>query len=158
MSQPQLNEVEVRSYYVRNRHAMALYGDFGAIFEDQWALQFGAQYSLNDRIRVRAGYAWNENPMRDAVGGSAGGILPPGGAAHIQYIEALFAAIPQHRVTAGVSVRDVLPGIDMDFYAGGMFEESQTFGLTTATLKSYWVGTGLTWRFGRGACEEGEWN
>jgi long-chain fatty acid transport protein len=130
---------------------------FGAIFDDQWALQFGTQYSLNERIRLRIGYAWNENPMRDAVGGSAGGILPPGGAAHVQYLEALFAAIPQHRVTGGVSVHDVLPGIDWDFYAGGMFEDSQTFGVTTATVKSYWVGTGLTWRFGRGDCETGEW-
>ena len=130
---------------------------FGAIFNDQWALQFGAQYALNDRVRLRLGYAWNENPMRDAVGGSAGGILPPGGAAHVQYIEALFAAIPQNRVTGGVSVRDVLPGVDLAFFAGGMFEESQTFGVTTATVESYWVGTGFTWRFGRGACECGGW-
>jgi len=61
---------------------------FGAIFNDQWALQFRAQHALNDRLRLRMGYAWNENPMRDAVGGNAGGILPPGGAAHVQYIEA----------------------------------------------------------------------
>jgi hypothetical protein len=25
---------------------------------------------------------------------------------------------------------------------------------TTASLASYWVGAGFTWRFGRGACEE----
>ena len=95
--------------------------------------------------------------MRDIAGGSAGGILPPGGAAHIQYIEALFAAIPQHRLTGGVSVHDVLPGIDWDLFAGGMFEDLQTFGITTATVKSYWVGTGITWRFCRGACEAGPW-
>jgi len=95
------------------------------------------------------GYAWNENPMRDVVGDSAGGIDV--GAIHVQYIEALFAAIPQHRVTGGVSVRDVLPGVDMDLFAGGMFEESQTFGTTTARVQSYWVGTGLTWHFGCGS-------
>ncbi len=67
---------------------------FGAVYEDQWALQFGAQYAVNDRMRVRLGYAWNENPMRNEVGRSAGGIRPPGGADHIQYIQALFAAIP----------------------------------------------------------------
>jgi long-chain fatty acid transport protein len=130
---------------------------FGAIYEDQWALQFGTQYSLNDRVRLRMGYAWNENPMRDALGDSAGGIVPPGLANHIQYVEALFAAIPQHRITGGVGVRDVLPGIDFDLFGGGMFEASQTFGLTTATVKSYWAGFGLTWRYGRGACEEGCW-
>lgn len=124
---------------------------FGAIYNDQWALQFGAQYSLNDRVKLRMGYAWNENPMREVVGGTAGGVVPPGAALHVQYIEALFAAIPQHRVSAGVSIQDVLPGVTMDLFAGGMFEESQTFGSTTATVKSYWIGTGLTWRFGCGA-------
>ena len=130
---------------------------FGALYNDQWALQFGTQYAPNDRVRLRMGYAWNENPMRNAVGGSAGGIVLPGLANHVQYVEALFAAIPQHRITAGVGVRDVLPGIDYDLFAGGMFEASQTFGLTTATVKSYWVGTGFTWHFGRGDCEAGCW-
>ena len=130
---------------------------FGALFNDQWALQFGAQYALNHRLRLRLGYAWNENPMRNAVGDSAGGVLPPGGAAHIQYLEALNAAIPQHRITGGVGVRDVLPGVDLDLLAGGMFETSQTFGITTADVESYWIGAGFTWRFCRGACEAGKY-
>jgi len=125
---------------------------FGEIFEDQWALQFGAQYTVNDRIKLRCGYAWNENPMRGVVGNSAGGITPPSGPVHIQYIESLFAAIPQHRITGGVSIQDVLPGVDMSFFAGGMFEESQRFGLSTATVESYWIGTGLTWHFGCNSC------
>jgi long-chain fatty acid transport protein len=129
---------------------------FGELFNDQWALQFGAQYALNQRVRLRLGYAWNENPMRDSVGDRLSGVLPPGGVAQVQYIEALFAAIPQDRITAGVSVRDVLPGVDLDLFAGGMFEQSQTFGITTATVESYWIGTGITWRFGRGSCGEGE--
>lgn len=126
---------------------------FGELFNDQWAVQFGAQYTLSHRILLRAGYAWNENPMRDSVGDRLGGVVPPSGFAQVQYIEALFAAIPQDRVTGGVSVRDVLPGVDLDLFAGGMFEQSQTFGITTASVESYWVGMGLTWRFGRGDCE-----
>lgn len=127
---------------------------FGDVFHDQWSLQFGSQYAFNNRIRFRLGYAWNQNPMRNSVGDRISGILPPGGLAHVQYIEALFAAIPQDRVTGGVSVKDVLPGVDFDLMAGGMFEESQTFGITTATVESYWLGAGITWRFGRGSCEE----
>jgi len=127
---------------------------FGELFNDQWALQWGAQYTVNDRVRLRFGYAWNENPMRNSVGDRLGGVVPPAGVAQVQYVEALFAAIPQDRVTAGVSVRDVLPGVDMDLFAGGMFEESQTFGITTATVESYWIGTGLTWHFGRGSSDE----
>ncbi|MCU0875851.1 MAG: outer membrane protein transport protein [Pirellulaceae bacterium] len=127
---------------------------FGDLFNDQWAVQLGAQYALNPRVRLRVGYAWNENPMRDSVGSGLGGV--PVVAAQVQYIEALFAAIPQDRITGGVSIRDVLPGVDLDLFAGGMFEESQTFGVTTATVESYWVGTGVTWRFGRGGCAEDE--
>jgi len=130
---------------------------FGALYEDQWAIQTGAQFALGERIRLRLGYAWAENPMRELVRNNAGGVLPPGGATHIQYIEALFAAINEHRLTGGIGVRDVLPGIDLDLLAGGMFEDSQTFGVTTATVESYWVGAGMTWRFGRGNCEEGCW-
>ena len=129
---------------------------FGELFNDQWAVQLGAQYAVTPRVRLRLGYAWNENPMRDSVGDRLSGILPPGGVQQVQYIEALFAAIPQDRITGGVSVRDVLPGVDWDLFAGGMFEQSQTFGITTATVESYWVGTGITWRFGRGSCEAGE--
>ena len=32
---------------------------------------------LNDRVRLRLGYAWNENPMRDSVGDRVGGVLRP---------------------------------------------------------------------------------
>ncbi len=92
--------------------------------------------------------------MRDVVGNNAGGVFPPTGSQHIQYVQALFAAIPQHRVTAGVSIQDVLPGVEMSLFAGGMFEESQSFGRSTATVKSYWVGTGLTWHFGCDSCRE----
>jgi len=129
---------------------------FGQLFNDQWAVQLGAQYALNPRVRLRLGYAWNENPMRDSLGDRLGGVLPPEGVDQVRYIEALFAAIPQDRITAGVSMRDVLPGVDWDLFAGGMFEQSQTFGVTTATVESYWLGTGITWRFGRGSCGEDE--
>ena len=121
---------------------------FGAFFVNQWALQLGAQFTVNDRVQLRCGYAWNENPMRELVPGSAGGVMPPAGAAHIQYIQSLFAAIPQHRITGGLEVRDVLPGLDMSLFGGGTFEETQTFGRATATVSSYWVGTGLTWHYG----------
>ena len=87
--------------------------------------------------------------------GSVGGVPLPGSG--VNYVQAQFAAIPQHRVTGGVGLIDLLPGLDMDIFAGGMFRTSQTFGTTTATVQSYWVGAGLTWHFGRGAIEHGDW-
>ena len=44
---------------------------------------------------------------------------------------------------------DVLPNIDMDMMAGGMFPDAEQLGsFTTTSIESYWVGVGLTWRFG----------
>ena len=54
----------------------------------------------------------------------------------------------------GVGVADVLPGIDLDLMAGGMFRDSEQLGdFTTTSIEGYWIGLGMTWRFGRGACE-----
>ena len=125
-----------------------------AIYEDQWVLQFGSQYALSDRIRLRAGYAWNDNPMRGPSATSIGGVPLPDGVPALRYIQGQFAAICQHRITGGIGMRDVLPGIDFDLFAGGMFEASDRFAGTVASVESYWVGFGLTWRFGRGACED----
>ena len=62
----------------------------------------------------------------------------------------------QHRISAGVGLTDVLPGLDFDAFAGGMFEASQSFGpLTNISIESYWLGIGFTWRFGRGDIERG---
>jgi hypothetical protein len=44
-------------------------------------------------------------------------------------------------------------------HSTGMFGASQDFvgGAVTSSLESYWLGAGLTWHFGRGACESGAW-
>jgi len=127
---------------------------FGALYTNQWVFQCGGQYELNDRIRLRLGYAFAENATEPNPGGSAGGVSPPGAQDAIQYVQALLPAINEHRLTMGVGVRDVLPGVDFDILAGGMLEESQNYGsLTTGSLESYWIAAGFTWRFGRGSCE-----
>ena len=121
---------------------------FRAVYDDQWVFQIGSQFAANERVRFRLGYAYAENAMRDLPGTSVGGVVPPS----VEYVQAQFAAINQHRLSGGIGVRDALPGVDLDLFAGGMFDDSDTFGTTTATVSSYWVGAGLTWRFGRGAC------
>jgi long-chain fatty acid transport protein len=128
-----------------------------AIYKDQWVLQCGAQYAVSPRMRFRLGYAYNENPMRDASAVTIGGVTLPDGVPALRYIQGQFAAVSQHRLTGGFGMRDVLPGIDLDVFAGGMFEESDQFASTLASVESYWIGAGVTWRFGRGAVECGEW-
>ncbi len=134
--------------YIQNSDADFL----KAIYKDQWVFQIGTQYIVNPRMRVRLGYAYNTNPMRDAVVTSIGGVPLPDGIPALRYIQGQFAAISQHRITGGVGVRDVLPGVDFDLYAGGMFKNTDQFAGTIASVESYWVGLGFTWRFGRGAC------
>lgn len=126
---------------------------FGPLYEDQWVFQLGTQYRLNDRIRLRAGYVYADNVTEANPGPSVGGVTPPGLQNAIQYIQAQFPAINRHRISAGVGLKDLLPGLDADLFAGGMFNTTQDFGsLTTSKLQSYWIGMGLTWRFGRGHC------
>ena len=126
---------------------------FDAVYDNQWVVQLGTQYTWN-RYRWRAGYAWVENPIDDTPGANIGGVIQPGDLAAVRYTQGLVAITSQHRISFGVGVVDVLPGIDLDVMAGGMFRDTQQLGdFTTTSIESYWLALGLTWRFGRGACE-----
>ncbi|MEX2172583.1 MAG: porin [Pirellulales bacterium] len=122
----------------------------GAIYDDQWVYQFGAQYQLSPNLKLRAGYGYNENPMAAPTVTSIGGVPVPDGIPGLRYIQGQFAAVSQHRITAGIGLTDVLPGIDLDMLAGGMFDETDQFASTIASVESYWVGSYITWRFGCG--------
>jgi long-chain fatty acid transport protein len=122
---------------------------FQSIYDDQWVFQFGAQYIVNPRLRLRLGYAFNENPSLETVPGTIGGVIPVGGIPAVQYIQGQFPAMSQHRMTGGFGIRDIMPNVDLDLSLGGMFEGTQTFGSTTSSVKSYWTAFGLTWRCGR---------
>ncbi len=123
---------------------------FGAFWDDQFALQTGLQYTTDKGYKLRAGYAYAENVSKNIVAPSFGPIMPQAG---VDYIQALFPNINQHRISGGIGLTDILPGVDLDLFAGGMFRESQSYGLSTASVESYWVGFGTTWRFGRGGCK-----
>ncbi len=125
---------------------------FAPIYDDQLVVQLGAQYSMG-KMRLRMGYAWAENPLQSPPGVNPGGVAPPGAIDAVQYLQAQLAVINEHRISAGVGMRDVLPGVDMDLFAGGMFEDFQQLGSTGVSIESWWVGFGLTWRFQRGSSE-----
>ena len=124
---------------------------FRDIYRDQWVMQLGAQLSATRRLRLRAGYALAQSPIDPSVGTSVAGVPVPGGVPAVKYLQAQFAVVNQHRLSIGLGVRDVLPGFDFDLLAGGMFPASAQLGdFTRTSLNSYWIGAGLTWRFGRG--------
>ena len=122
---------------------------FAGLWDDQIAIQTGVQYTTDRGIRLRAGYAYAENASINTPVNTIGGIDPQAG---VDYVRALFPNINKNRISAGIGIPDVLPGIDVDLFAGGQFNERQAFGDTTAAIESYWVGFGLTWRFRRGGC------
>jgi long-chain fatty acid transport protein len=126
---------------------------YDSLYENQWAVQVGAQLSRG-RLRLRGGYVWAQNPLDDAPGTDLGGVVEPGGLAAVRYSQGLLAITCQHRIAVGIGVVDLLPGIDVDLMAGGMFRDTELLGrFTTTSIESYWIGVGTTWRFGRGACE-----
>ena len=88
--------------------------------------------------------------MLENVGGTAGGVTPPGAAEAISYMQGTLAVNNQHRLTGGFGISDIFPGVDLDVLAGGMFESGAELDQFTSTsVESYWVGAGLTWKFGR---------
>lgn len=120
-----------------------------AIYNDQWCFQFGGQYAYSDRVRLRGGYAFSEDPMKDPQPVTVGGVTIPDGIPGLRYVQGQFAAIGKHRVTAGVGIRDFQPGIDLDLFAGYSFDETEQFAQTTVDISgNFWVGFGTTWRFG----------
>jgi long-chain fatty acid transport protein len=126
---------------------------YQAVYDNQWAVQTGSQFTQG-RYRFRAGYVWAQNPIDNSPGPNLGGVVQPGDLAAVRYSQGLLAITSQHRMTFGLGVTDVLPGIDMDMMAGGMFRDSQQLGnFTTTSIESYWIGAGVTWRFGRGGSE-----
>lgn len=122
---------------------------FGAIWDDQFAVQTGMQYTNCNGCKFRLGYAYAENASRNIVAPTIGGITPQ---ATVDYIAALFPNINEHRISGGIGM-EILPGVDVDLFAGGMFGETQAFGDTTVSVEGYWVGFGTSWRFGRGGCQ-----
>lgn len=123
------------------------------IMVNQWALAVGAQLTRGN-MKYRVGYSYNSNPINHSVGSSFDGI---GGIAAdaIQLYQASSAPfVNQHRITGGVGRQDfLLPGLDLDLFAGGLLPASDSFGPhNTASLALYYVGMGLTWRYD--ACKQ----
>jgi long-chain fatty acid transport protein len=117
------------------------------IYVNQWTYAVGTQWSVGD-WRLRAGYSYNTNPIRGDVGVEVNGFTV--GRNAIELLQATQApAFAKHRISGGFGLRDLLPGIDVDLYAGGMFRAEEQFGPhTSASIRSWFAGFGLTWRFG----------
>jgi len=123
---------------------------FKSLYNPQWVMQLGAQYRATDRLKLRAGYALAENPIDDGFGTSIGPVQVPGGIRSFKYVQSQFAIVNEHRMSAGFGYSDVIPGLDFDAFAGGMFPATEFLGRSTRVdICSYWAGLGFTWHFDR---------
>lgn len=120
---------------------------FKDIYQNQWVFQTGAQYSAG-KCRYRLGYAYAENPIVAIDSLSIGSLPIQDLVAGASYLQAQLAVINQHRLSGGIGFVDVLPGVNFDLFAGCMFHASQQLTETNVSASSYFLGAGLTWRFG----------
>jgi long-chain fatty acid transport protein len=121
------------------------------VFVNQWAFAVGAQLTRG-KLKYRLGYSYNTNPVNHSVGDNLDGF--PVGQAFVQLFQASSAAaISQHRITAGIGLQGFLvPTLDLDLFAGGLFNAHDTFGDSQTSLAMYYLGMGLTWRYGDCLC------
>ncbi len=124
---------------------------FKNLYRGQWVMQLGAQYRATDRVKLRLGYALAQNPLNPSVGTQIGPIEVPGGIPAAKYLQSQFAIVNEHRMAAGAGIEDLLmPGLDLDVFAGGMFPAGEQLGnATRVNIESYWIGLGFTWHFDR---------
>ncbi len=117
------------------------------IFVNQWAFAFGTQLTRG-KMKYRLGYSYNTNPLNHSVGGNLDGFAV--GQDAVQFFQAASAAtINQHRISGGIGRQGfIIPTLDIDVFAGGLLPASDEFGSSQASIALYYVGLGLTWRYG----------
>jgi long-chain fatty acid transport protein len=122
----------------------ALYQD---VYVNQWAFAVGAQLTRGQN-KFRLGYSYNTNPLNHNVGSSLDGF--PIAQDELQLFQAAsMATITQHRISAGIGRSNVLvPNLDIDLFAGGLFPASDQFGNNSVSVAAYYIGLGLTWKYG----------
>ena len=93
--------------------------------------------------------------MSHSVGAGLSGLPVAQSAVQLRQASSL-CLITQNRITVGVGRQDfLLQGLDLDLFAGGLLKAEDQFGPWQVSVAAYYVGMGLTWRFGScgGQCE-----
>ena len=118
------------------------------VFVNQWAFAAGTQLTRG-KMKYRLGYSYNSNPINHSVGGNLDG-FPVGQANVLLFQAACVPAVNQHRLTGGIGYQGFLiPNLDLDVFAGGLFKAHDNFGPDTqASAAVYYIGLGMTWRYG----------
>lgn len=126
------------------------------IWKDTYTLQLGGQYKLNNKFKLRTGYSYTsdllkENGLGNSVGGltslAAGGGSVPVNPALIQFMQSTLAdPFWNHSVTVGMGYA-FTDSIGLDMNAGYSWGPDQTIGANKIEVGLFSVGAGVTWEF-----------
>ena len=120
---------------------------YESVYLNQWAVAVGGQLTRG-KMKYRLGYSYNSDPLNHSVGDNLGP-FPVGQAAVQLFQAASMPTINQHRLTAGIGREGFLiPNLDLDLFAGGLFNAHDEFGDSATSVAIYYLGMGLTWRYG----------
>ena len=126
------------------------------IWKDTYTLQLGGQYKLNNKFKLRAGYSYTSDLLKEnGLGSSLGEVnsLNVGGSAApispglIQFIQSTLAdPFWNHSVTVGLGY-DFNENTTLDVHGGYGFGPDQTIGANQIEVGIFSVGAGVTWTF-----------
>jgi len=126
------------------------------IWQDTYTFQFGTQYSLTDRLKLRAGYSYTSDILKkNGLGNSISGLtsLELGGAAVpvspqlLQFMQATLADPAwNNNITLGAGY-NFTDSIRLDAHAGYAFGRDRTLGANRIEVGLYNIGAGISWNF-----------
>jgi long-chain fatty acid transport protein len=144
--------VEANIIY-KNWDNARLYED---IWKDTYTFQLGGQYNLTNKLKLRAGYSYTtdllkENGLGSSVGKlnslAAGGATVPLNPALVQLVQATLAdPLWNHNATAGLGY-DLTDTITADLNIGYGWGSDTQIGANRVETAVFTGGAGLTWKF-----------
>lgn len=125
------------------------------IWKDTYTLQLGGQYSVTNKLKLRAGYSYTtdllkENGLGNSIGGvtslEAGGATVPISPTVIEFVQALADPFWNNQVTLGLGY-DLTDTLGVDLHAGYAWGRDRSIGANDVEVGVYSLGAGLTWNF-----------
>tara|TARA_R110000787_G_scaffold55239_2_gene127643 strand:- start:6828 stop:8036 length:1209 start_codon:yes stop_codon:yes gene_type:complete len=125
------------------------------IYKDTYTLQLGGQYTVNEKLELRAGYSYTtdllkENDLGNSLGGitslEAGGNTVPIGPEVLQFVQSFADPFWNNQVTVGLGY-EFTETLGVDVHAGYAWGRDLSIGVNNTEVENYTLGGGLTWRF-----------
>jgi len=139
------------NYIYKNWENADLHKD---LWKDTYTLQLGGQYAVNNKLKLRAGYSYTtdllkENDLGNSIGGvtslDAGGEVPISPTV-IQFVQSFADPYWNNHVTLGLGYQ-LTDTLGVDVHTSYAWGPDQTIGSNEIEVGVYSLGAGLTWNF-----------